>query len=92
MAATGRRSLARRLLTRAGVTAAAVVAAGVLAITLLEGVRAWAVHFGLGQRGSFTSFPLDCSSRGVCVWTGTFTGDNGSVPLGPLFSRWSVLE
>jgi hypothetical protein len=85
MAATGRRSPARRLLTRAAITAAVVVAAGILAITLFEGVQAWAVHFGLGQHGSFTPVSQTCSYRGVCVWTGTFTGDNGSVNDGVTF-------
>jgi len=85
MAADVRRSLARRLLTRGAITAAVVVAAGVLAITLFEGVQAWAVHFGLGQHGSFTSVSQDCSPRGTCVWTGTFTGDNGSVNDGVTF-------
>jgi hypothetical protein len=85
MAATGQRSPARRLLTRAVITAAVVVGAGVLAITVLEGVQAWAVHFGLGQHGSFTSVSQDCSPKGVCMWTGTFTGDNGSVNDGVTF-------
>ena len=85
MAATARRSPARRLLARAAIAAAAVVAAVVLAITLFEGVQAWAVHFGLGQRGSFTSVSQDCSYRGVCMWTGTFSSDNGSAIYGVTF-------
>jgi hypothetical protein len=85
MAATGRRSPARMLLTGAVITVAVVFAAGVLAITLFEGVQAWAVHFGLGQRGSFTSVSQDCSHTGTCMWTGTFTGVNGSVDYGVTF-------
>jgi hypothetical protein len=73
------------VLTRAAIAAAVAVAAGVLAITLFEGVQAWAVHFGLGQRGSFTSVSQDCSHTGTCMWTGTFTGDNGSVNYGVTF-------
>jgi hypothetical protein len=86
MAATGRRSPARRLLTGAAITVAVVFAAGVLAITLFEGVQAWAVHFGLGQRGSFTSVSQTCSYRGTCMWTGTFTGGNGSIYYGVTFA------
>jgi len=85
MAVTGRRSLARRLLTGAVITVAVVFAAGVLAITLFEGIQAWAVHFGLGQRGSFTSVSQTCSHTGTCMWTGTFTGGNGSVNYGVTF-------
>jgi len=85
MAVTGRRSLVRRLLTGAVITVAVVFAAGVLAITLFEGIQAWAVHFGLGQRGSFTSVSQTCSHTGTCMWTGTFTGGNGSVNYGVTF-------
>jgi hypothetical protein len=85
MAATGRRSPARRLLARAVIMVVVVFAAGVLVSTLFEGVQAWAVHFGLGQRGTFTSVSQDCSPRGICMWTGAFTGDNGSASYGVTF-------
>lgn len=83
--ADGRRSLSRRLLTGAITMVAIVFVAGFLAITFFEGIQAWAVHFGWGQHGSFASVSQDCSPRGVCMWTGTFTGDNGAANYGVTF-------
>jgi hypothetical protein len=85
-AAAHPRTPGRRLLRGILVTVASAAAILVLAGTTFETVQAYAIRFGLGESGSFSSASQDCSHTGNCMWTGTFTGANGGKQYGVTFA------
>jgi hypothetical protein len=80
-----RRSPLRAFVRWTVITVASLVAIFVLVITAVETVQAYAVRFGAGQAGSFSSTSQTCDYRGNCIWTGTFTGANGTTQNGVTF-------
>jgi hypothetical protein len=85
VAAINKRSPGLRVLRAALILFVSVNAILVFAGTTFETVQAYAVHFDLGESGSFSSVSEDCSHTGTCMWTGTFTGANGGTQYGVTF-------